>query len=66
MPTIVTSEVCVFVFVTSIVLCSVKVCLLVVVTSFPGTTVVVTDVTVTVGVDLQVSIVVVLGEQYRG
>jgi hypothetical protein len=67
--TIVTSDVCVFVFVTSVVFVSVKVCLSVIVTSFSEATVLVVievAVTVTVGVDLQVCTVVVLGEQDPG
>jgi hypothetical protein len=67
MLTIVTSEVSVFIFVTSVVFVSVKVSLSVIVTSFCVDTVVVMIdvlVTVTVGVDLQVWTVVMLGEQY--
>jgi hypothetical protein len=67
MLTIVTSEVSVLIFVTSVVFVSVKVSLSVIVTSFCVETVVVMIdvlVTVTVGVDLQVWTVVMLGEQY--
>lgn len=65
-PTIVTKEVCVFVRVTSVVFVSVKVCLSVIVTSFCEATVVVpieVAVMVTVGADLHVSTILVLGEQ---
>lgn len=63
MPTSVTSEVRVFVFVISFVCVSVRVFLSVFVTSFSVVTVLVT---VTIGVDLQVCTVVVLGEHDPG